>query len=106
MLNTSLIRQWEEHPMGMGMTEKILARASGAASVKPGEIAVVDVTTAVLMDMTFLPESWREILKVHNPSKVVIVFDHLVPAPNIQAATAHETGRAFAAKFGIERMHD
>jgi len=56
--------------------------------------------------MTFLPESWRQILKVHDPKKVVIVFDHLVPAPNIQAATAHATGRTFAAKFGIERLHD
>jgi 3-isopropylmalate/(R)-2-methylmalate dehydratase large subunit len=92
--------------MGMGMTEKILARASGAAEVKPGDIAVVDVTTSVLMDMTFLPESWRQILKVHDPRKVVIVFDHLVPAPTIQAATAHATGRAFAAQFGIERLHD
>lgn len=92
--------------MGMGMTEKILARSSGVAQVRPGDIAVVDVETAVLMDMTFLPESWRQILKVHDPKKVVIVFDHLVPAPTIQAATAHETGRAFAAQFGIERLHD
>ena len=69
--------------MGMGMTEKILAHASGVAAVKPGDIAVVEVATAVLMDMTFLPESWRQILKVHDPSRVVIVFDHLVPAPNI-----------------------
>ena len=50
--------------MGMTMTEKILARASGGSTVKPGDVAVVDVETAVLMDMTFLPESWREILKV------------------------------------------
>jgi len=92
--------------MGMTMTEKILARASGNATVKPGCVAVVDVATAVLMDMTFLPESWREILRVHDPRKVVIVFDHLVPAPTSQAASAHRTGRAFAAKFGIERLHD
>ncbi len=92
--------------MGMTMTEKILARASGGSTVKPGDVAVVDVETAVLMDMTFLPESWREILKVDAPSKVVIVFDHLVPAPTVEAADAHRTGRAFAAKFGIERLHD
>ena len=92
--------------MGMTMTEKILARASGNTMVKPGDVAVVNVETAVLMDMTFLSESWREILKVHEPNKVVIVFDHLVPAPTAQAAAAHRTGRAFAAKFGIGRMHD
>lgn len=92
--------------MGMTITEKVLSRASGGGTVKPGDVAVVDVETAVLMDMTFLPEGWREILKVHDPRKVAIIFDHLVPAPTIQAATAMRTGRQFAAKFGIERLHD
>jgi 3-isopropylmalate/(R)-2-methylmalate dehydratase large subunit len=92
--------------MPMTIAEKILARASGEAQMKPGDLAVVDVETAVLMDMTFLPEGWREVLKVHDPAKVAIVFDHLVPAPTIQAATAHSTGRRFAKQFGIERLHD
>ena len=92
--------------MPMTITEKILARAAGAAAMKPGDLAVVDVETSVLMDMSFLPEGWREILHVHDPSKVVIAFDHLVPAPTVYAATAHSTGRKFAAKFGIERLHD
>jgi len=92
--------------MGMTMTEKILARAGGVAEVKPGDVAVVDVETAVLMDMTFLPEGWREVLKVKDPKKIAIIFDHLVPAPTIQAAAAQRIGRQFAAKFGIERLHD
>src|ERR1051326_6788837 len=92
--------------MPMTITEKILARAAGQTTIRPGDLAVVDVETAVLMDMTFLPEGWREVLRLHDPSKVVIVFDHLVPAPTIQAATAHSTGRKFAARFGIERLHD
>ena len=78
--------------MGMTMTEKILARAGGTATVKPGDVAVVDIETAVLMDMTFLPEGWVEVLKVHDPKKVAIVFEHLAPAPTLQAATAHRTG--------------
>ena len=90
----------------MTMTEKILSRAAGGVPAKPGDVVVVDVETAVLMDMTFLPECWREVLKVHDPAKVAIVFDHLVPAPTIQAATAHRTGRQFASRFGIERLHD
>ncbi len=92
--------------MGMTITEKILARASGAALVVPGEVAVVEVDTAVLLDLSFLPEGWREVLKVHDPSRIAIVFDHLVPAATVQAATCHKTGREFAAKFGIERLHD
>jgi 3-isopropylmalate/(R)-2-methylmalate dehydratase large subunit len=92
--------------MGMTITEKILSRAAGGIPVKPGDLAVVDVTTAVLMDMTFLPESWREILHVQDPDRVVIVFDHLVPAATPQAAAAHVTGRDFARRFGIRRLHD
>jgi 3-isopropylmalate/(R)-2-methylmalate dehydratase large subunit len=46
------------------------------------------------------------VLKVADPSKVVIVFDHLVPAPTAQAAECMQTGRAFAREFGIERLHD
>ncbi len=70
--------------MGMTMAEKILARAGGLPEVKPGDVAVVDVETAVLMDMTFLPEGWREVLKVKDPKKVAVIFDHLVPAPTLR----------------------
>jgi 3-isopropylmalate/(R)-2-methylmalate dehydratase large subunit len=72
--------------MGMTITEKILARASGVTKVSPGDVAVVDVETACLIDLSFLPEGWRDVLKVADPSKVVIVFDHLVPAPTAEAA--------------------
>ena len=88
--------------MGMTITEKILARAGGTAKVSPGDVAVVDVETACLLDLSFLPEGWREVLKVADPSKVVIVFDHLAPAPTVQAAENMRVGRAFAKRFGIE----
>ena len=39
--------------MPMTITEKILARAGGEAALKPGDLAVVDVETSVMMDMTF-----------------------------------------------------
>ena len=67
--------------MGMTITEKILARAGGLSKVSPGDVAVVDVETACLLDLSFLPEGWRKVLKVADPSRVVIIFDHLVPAP-------------------------
>src|SRR5215467_100454 len=92
--------------MGMTITEKILARVAGLPRVSPGDIAVVDVETACLIDLSFLPEGWRRVLKVTDPSKVVIVFDHLVPAPTAQAAECMQTARAFAREFGIERLHD
>ena len=74
--------------MGMTMTEKILARASGAGKVSPGDLVVTDVDTSVLIDNAFFPAYWREILKVHDPDKVIVVFDHRAPASDLVSAGA------------------
>ncbi|TMK24396.1 MAG: 3-isopropylmalate dehydratase [Alphaproteobacteria bacterium] len=92
--------------MGMTIIEKILARASGAAKLAPGDLAVVDVDLSVLIDLSFSRGSWREVLKVHNPEKVVVVFDHDVPASNRETAAMHVRGRDFVRRFGIRRFHD
>jgi 3-isopropylmalate/(R)-2-methylmalate dehydratase large subunit len=92
--------------MGMTIAEKILARAGGLPQVKPGDLVVAAVETVVFNDPSFIHGTWREILKVFDPAKMVVVFDHRVPANNRDSAAAHCTGRAFARRFGIERMHD
>jgi len=90
----------------MTIIEKILARKSGADKVAPGDLAVVDVDCVVMIDLSFGQGSWREVLKVHDPDKVVVVFDHDVPASNRAAAAMHARGREFARRFGIRRVHD
>jgi hypothetical protein len=55
--------------MGMTITEKILARAGGLATVSPGDVAVVDVETACLIDLSFLPEGWRKVLRSPIPPR-------------------------------------
>lgn len=92
--------------MGMNIAEKILAKAAGTERVVPGEIAIVEVGTAVLTDMNFMPASWREILKMHDAARVVVVLDHLVPANEPLSAAAHATARDFVKRFGIRRFHD
>ncbi len=92
--------------MGMTIAEKILASKSGCAAVVPGDVVTVDVDTVILFDNNFMPNNWRDILKVADPAKIVVTFDHRVPAPTQQAAAAQVTGRAFVKKFGIERFHD
>lgn len=91
---------------GMNIVEKILARAAGLPRVTPGDVVFVEVETSVLFDLTFYAEHRTEVLKVHDPSKVVIVYDHFIPAPDVAAAEAQAYGRAFAKRFGIERFHD
>lgn len=92
--------------MGMTIAEKILANKGGREAVRPGDIVTVEVDTVILFDNNFMPANWRDILKVRDPDRIVVVLDHRVPAPNAMAAGAHVTARAFAQKFGIKRVHD
>jgi len=92
--------------MGMTCVEKIFARASGAAKVSAGDLVVVKVDTTVMLDSSFFPSIRREVVKVHDPDKVAVIYDHFVPAPDQKAADAQAYGRAFVKKFGIKRFHD
>ena len=92
--------------MGMTIAEKILAAKSGRAKVSPGDVVTVQLDTIILFDNNFVPSNWRDIQRVCDPERIVVVFDHRVPAPNQIAAGAHRTGREFAKRFGIRRVHD
>ena len=92
--------------MGMTIAEKILARKSGQQKVGPGDLVTVPVDTVILFDNNFMPNRWREILKVNDPASLIVVFDHRVPAANAQNAAAHVIGREFVKKFGVKRFHD
>jgi len=92
--------------MGMTIAEKILARKSGQSRVVPGDVVTVDVDTVILFDNNFVASMWREILKLHDPGRIVVTLDHRVPAPHQAAAAAHRTSRAFVKRFGIKRFHD
>jgi 3-isopropylmalate/(R)-2-methylmalate dehydratase large subunit len=92
--------------MGMTVAEKILARKSGLSKVGPGDLVTVPVDTVILFDNNFMPNRWREVLKVKDPASIIVVFDHRAPAATQQSATAHRIGRDFVSKFGITRFHD
>src|SRR3990170_2044087 len=92
--------------MGMTIVEKILARAAGLPKVAPGDLVVVNVDTTLLYYSNFFPVYWREVLKVADPKKIVVVFDHRVPAPDRSCAQAQIVGREFVTRFHIERFHD
>jgi 3-isopropylmalate/(R)-2-methylmalate dehydratase large subunit len=92
--------------MGMTIAEKILARKSGQKKVAPGDLVTVEVDTVVMIDNSFIASRWRNIQKVRDPARIIVVFDHRVPASTEDAAAAHRTGRQFVEKFGIKRFHD
>jgi 3-isopropylmalate/(R)-2-methylmalate dehydratase large subunit len=92
--------------VGQTMTEKILSRHAERDTVAPGDIVVVTVDMAVPMDLNFYDGLWSEPKAVWDPDRVAIVFDHVVPPTNAQAATALARGRRFAERVGISRLHD
>lgn len=92
--------------MGMTIAEKILANKGRLKQVGPGDLVTVEVDTVILFDNNFMTNRWREILRVKDPGRIVVVFDHRVPAATQASAVAQKIGREFVAKFGIRRFHD
>ena len=92
--------------MGMTLTEKILARKTGQTKVSPGDLVTVEVDTVVFVDTMFAPGRWRKIKRLDHPERVIVVLDHRAPVPDKQGAASHQTARAFATQFGIQRLHD
>lgn len=100
--------------MGMTMVEKILAKATNQAQVKAGEVVepAVDVAmsheNAALVINQFL-EIYKDTgiePKVWDSRKIVIIFDHRVPAESSKTATNQKKIREFVAKQGIVNFHD
>jgi homoaconitate hydratase family protein len=84
--------------MGLTITEKILANASHENKVTAGDFVVANVDIVMAHDSTapLAVESLYEIRKkVFDPNKIVIVFDHFFPPPNVDAAKLHQKVRNF-----------
>ncbi|MGB9455007.1 MAG: 3-isopropylmalate dehydratase large subunit [Bryobacteraceae bacterium] len=93
----------------MTLAEKILARASGREAVAADEVVVARVDLAMSHENADLVrKSFLEIgaPKVWDPSKIVIIFDHRVPAESEKTATTHKAVREFAAAQGIQHFYD
>jgi len=91
----------------MTMTEKILARASGRESVRPGDLVLARVDYAMGHDLTIPPAGkiMREQMgaeKVWDPARVAVVQDHFQPAKDAASATLGRLTREFARDMGIE----
>jgi 3-isopropylmalate/(R)-2-methylmalate dehydratase large subunit len=93
--------------MGMTMTEKILARAGGRDSVRPGEIVLAKIDFAMGHDLTIPPAGkiMREQMgadKVWDPERVAVVQDHFQPAKDVASAALGRSTREFAQQMGIK----
>lgn len=96
--------------MGMTITEKIIAAHAGRAAVEPGEFVTVRVDLAMGNDLSTAGAigvlRQMEARRVFDPDKVVIVFDHVVPAKDIAAATMLTAVRAWVREQGLPHVYD
>ncbi|QHN07653.1 homoaconitase large subunit [Methanothermobacter sp. THM-2] len=96
--------------MSMTVSEKILARASGKDRVEAGEIVMASIDVAMTHDLTgpLSVESFERIGRdrVWDPEKIVVIFDHQVPADSLDAAQNHMIMRDFVREQGIKNFYD
>ncbi len=97
--------------MSMTLVEKVFARHAGMPSVKAGDLITVDTDLCMANDGTMrlnidLIENKFKANRLHDPSQVVIVMDHQVPADSPQTAEVHEMSRQFCKKYNINKFHE
>jgi 3-isopropylmalate/(R)-2-methylmalate dehydratase large subunit len=94
--------------MGQTITEKILARVSGRASVRPGDEILAEPDFVIAYDFpgytdVFFREAKEEfgVDQVSKPERFVLFIDHMVPATAPKEEELHKVTRAWGAKQGV-----
>jgi 3-isopropylmalate/(R)-2-methylmalate dehydratase large subunit len=95
---------------GMTIAEKILARAAGRDRVSPGEFIDAEIDLALIHDI-FAAQVFDHVREagveqLFDPDRVVVVIDHLVPAPSALAADLHRQTREHVRSYGVESFYD
>lgn len=97
--------------MGMTISEKILAHASGENQVEPGDIVVAKVSQAMMDDIlgprVEIAEKMKELGgEIWDPKKVTIISDHYTPPANAKQAEIVKFTREWAKDQGVEHYYE
>lgn len=94
--------------MGETVIEKIIRNNVGH-TVKPGDIVTVNVDRVMIHDIfiPFVADKFEEMgfSKLWDSDKVVLIYDHLVPASQLDDTRHFHKGDAFAEKYGMKNVH-
>jgi len=88
--------------------EKVLSRASGG-DARTGEIVTAKIDLAMSHENAALVlRSFQEMgaSRVWDQSKIVLLFDHRIPANTIKAAESHKLVREFVRREGLSQFLD
>ena len=95
--------------MGATLIEKIIRRNVGDPSAKAGDIVTVNVDRVMVHDIfiPFVADKFAEMgfQKIWDPDRMVLIYDHLVPASQTDDTRHFRRGDEFAEKFGLKNVH-
>lgn len=95
--------------MGMTITEKIFARASGHEQVAPGQLVDANIDVVMCHDVTTPPAismlAARGIDRVFDPEKIVVTPDHFQPAKDVKSAELHKRLDDWAKRHKIKHYY-
>jgi 3-isopropylmalate/(R)-2-methylmalate dehydratase large subunit len=96
--------------MKQTLAQKLVARAAGCSTVAPGEIVTCKVDLAMMHDSggprRVKPMLERLGAKVWDPSKVVVITDHYLPAYDEESRNIIRIARDWVREAGIENFYD
>ena len=96
--------------MAQTLAQKLVARASGRASVTPGEIVTCKVDLAMVHDSSgprrLKPRLERLGAKVWDPSKLVVITDHYLPAYDEDSRKIIQIAREWVKEAGVDNFYD
>lgn len=94
--------------MAHTLIEKIIGNKAGK-EVRPGDIVTVPVDWCMVDDIMvpFAIKKFEEMgfKKIWDPNKVVLIYDHFLPATQTDDSRHFREGDAFAEKYGIVNVH-
>ncbi len=94
----------------MTLAEKLVARAAGLQTVRPGEVVTAKVDLAMMHDSggprRVAPMLERLQAKIWDPERVVVISDHYVPAVDAESAGILDLTRKWVKAAGVSKFHD
>jgi 3-isopropylmalate/(R)-2-methylmalate dehydratase large subunit len=92
------------------LAQKLVARAAGKSPVTPGEIVTCKVDLAMMHDSSgprrVKPMLERLGAKLWDPSKVVVITDHYLPAYDEESRRIIRIARDWAREAGVDAFYD
>lgn len=94
--------------MGKTIIQKIIKNNTGI-DAKPGDIVTVNVDRVMIHDIfiPFVASKFEEMgfTKLWDADKVVLIYDHLVPASQVDDTRHFKIGNEFVEKYGMKNIH-